>query len=149
MAFIVEMSRGQPGEADFAEFSCGDNAWDQLLAIAKRFGWTPAGAIRDDSMAQRTSDYEVHFKSTYDPEEWAHCKRFGDDDAAELARALMRALAALESGENVVLLQAGPALLRDGMSVTQLERANANSRMLIERFARFAAGGGFAFAWDD
>ena len=149
MAFIVEMSRGDPYTLGFASYSCGETTWKGLLSIARSFGWNPTGTVRDDQMARITKDYDRHFVSNYEPEEWAYCKRISDADAHNLASALQRAASAIRDGAVVVLERAGPALLKDDLTPAELRRVNELPTALLDEFAQFAAGGAFAFAWDD
>lgn len=143
------MSRGEPYSPGFAAYSCGDTTWKGLLSIARSFGWNPAGTMRDERAARFTKDYEQHFVPNYEPEEWAHCKRIATTDAQNLAAALNRAAAAIRAGSVVVLERAGPALLKDDLTPTELRRVNELPTSLLVEFARFASGGDFAFAWDD
>ena len=149
MAFIVEMSRGKPYTPSFASYSCGDTAWKGLLSIARSFGWNPAGTERDERSARLTKDYERHFVPNYEPEEWAHCKRIADGDALNLGSALHRAAAAIRGGSVVVLERAGPTLLKDDLTPTELRRINELPTALLDEFAQFVSGGSFVFAWDD
>jgi hypothetical protein len=117
--------------------------------MAKEFDWKPSGAVPDPVAARNMPDYPRFFKSDYDPDEWAYCKRVTDDDAANLSQALRRAAASIHAGNVTVLEQPGPTLLRDDISAEELKRVNQLPSELLDKFADFAAGGGFAFAWDD
>lgn len=149
MTFIVEMARGMPDTPEFASYSCGKNAWHQFLSVAKAFGWVPQGAIPDPYAAQRNKDYARCFSPTYDPEEWAYCKRLDDADAQALSFALLRAASSVRGGNSLPPEPLPPTLLREDLGAIELRRVNQPASKLLEEFARFAGGGGFAFAWDD
>jgi hypothetical protein len=149
MAFIVEMSRGEPHTPTFASFSCGKNAWKDLLSIARTFGWFPMGTVHDPYAARFTKDYEKDFVPDYSPEEWAYCKRIDDADALKLSAALKRAAKSIREGNVVVLERSGPTLIKGDITDNELRRVNQLPTELLESFAQFAGGGGFVFAWDD
>ena len=44
---IVEMVRGEPGEAGFATFELQVKSWRKLLEVAEKFGWTSEGTVVD------------------------------------------------------------------------------------------------------
>ena len=148
MVFIVEMGRGEPYTPSYSAYSCGYKAWQGFLSIGKSFGWEPRGTIPNPFSAQG-KDYMEFFEPNYDPEDWQYCKRFDDADARALAAALRRAATSIRDGNVTVLERRGPLLLKDDISVEQLQRINQPSSELLDEFARFLDGGGFAFAWDD
>jgi hypothetical protein len=78
---IVEMVRGEPGEAGFATFDLQVKTWRKLLEVAEKFGWTPEGTVVDKDSAKRNHDYIAHFQPTYQVEPWGYCKRVTDMDA--------------------------------------------------------------------
>ena len=84
-----------------------------------------------------------------EPEEWAYCRRIADANARSLAAALTRAAAAIRDGHVVLLERSGPALFKDDLSAIELRRINELPSALLDEFAQFASGGGFAFAWND
>lgn len=149
LAFIVEMARGTPGEPGFECWSCDDATWKGLLSIAKCFGWVPLGTVVDERMASYTAGYRAHFKSTYDPEEWGHCKRLNNDDAKALSGALYAAIEMIDSGKVATLQRPGPTVLREDFDLAELSHVNLSITGQLKRFADFASRGGFAFAWDD
>lgn len=144
--FIVEMARGEPG-SDL--WSCDGATWKKLLSIARSFGWVPLGTVVDEVMASVTAGYRAHFRSTYHPEEWAHCKRLSDDDAKALSAALYTAIDMMESGKVAVLWRPSPTVLRDDFNLAELSQVNSSVTGLLKGLANFASRGGFAFAWDD
>ena len=149
LSFIVEMAHGRPGDPDFATFSCGDVAWKGLLSTAQTFGWVPLGAIPDPQAARGNEAYTRLFVPTYDPNEWAYCKQISGADAAALAVALRAAVKSIQEGNVRIFERPGSTVLRDGMTEAEYRQVNQLPSALLERFARFAEGGGFAFAWDD
>lgn len=150
MAFIVEMARGEPYTPAYAGFSVHAETWKGLLALAETFGWRPAGTVPDARFLKRSPDtYRAAFQPNYHPEEWQFAKRITDDDAREISDALRRAIAAIRAGKVALLERPGPYLIKDDMTEAELRAANALPSELVDGFASFAAGGGFAFAWDD
>lgn len=149
MTYIVEMARGEIGEPNHLTFACSGSAWKQLLPIAKSFGWNPKGTIPDERMAKWTKDYDRYFQPTYDPEEWAYCKKISKEDARNIATALIAAAAAIKAGEAIVVKNSNPVIFRDDLTQAEFEHINSKSIDLFLKFADFAFGGSFAFAWDD
>ncbi len=149
MAFIVEMARETLGEPGFETWSCDGATWKRLLSIAKTFGWVPLGTVVDERMASYTTDYRAHFKPTYDPEEWGHCKRLNNDDAKALSGALYAAIEMIETGKVATLQRPGPTVIREDFDLAELSQVNLRGTGQLKRCADFASRGGFAFAWDD
>ena len=147
--FVVEMYRDVPLTDSFAAYSCGSSTWKGLLALARTFGWKPLGTIADPKAARDCPDYVRLFKTDYDPNDWAYCKRIGDADAKNLAIALRQAMVAMEDGKVVALERSGPQLLHDEMAEEEFKRVNGLPSKSIAEFVNFLDGGGFVFAWDD
>ena len=149
MVMIVEMARGDPFREGFQDFSCHKSSWNRLLEIGRSFGWEPMGTIPDPLFSKERPDYMQFFKPDYGPDEWAYCKRLSDADAVNLAAALRRAIGSIQNGNVIVMERTAPALIKDDVSAEELQRINQPATQLLKGFARFAEGGGFAFAWDD
>lgn len=149
MAFVVEMSRGTPYEEGFSSWSCGEAAWVDLLSIAQAFGWIPGGTFTDPLAARNSADYAKFFNPNYEVQEWQYCKRFSDRDAQNLATALYKASSAIHNGNIAIFEKHRPFLIRDDVCANELTHMNKQASKIIEEFAKFASGGGFAFAWDD
>jgi hypothetical protein len=98
-------------------------------------------------MAQLSEDYDRCFEPSYDPNEWAYCKRVSDEDARRLAEALSKASGALVGSDAEE--RVGPTVLGDDLEPEELHRVNAGLKVVLDGFVEFAFRGGFAFAWDD
>ena len=149
MVGIVEMARGKVGKNNHQTFACSLSKWNQLLAIAKSFGWLPKGAIHDSEMSKWTKDYDKYFENNYEPNEWAFCKKIGDVDSYNLASALIGAHQALIAGEVIILKNSSATIFKDNLSNSELEAINNDLLDLIPKFAHFASVGNFIFALDD
>ncbi len=148
MSFIVEMVRGEPHTRSYAFYSCSKSTWEQMLEIGRTFGWVPSGTIPDPGMLKRTVGYMDGFEPTYRPDDWAYAKRVDEVDARSLAEALFRADRSVQEGTFVPKEKAS-VVLRDDMSIEEALRINNLLSEQILKFAQFAAGGSFVFAWDD
>ena len=149
MAFIIEMVRGKPGASSFEVHSCSGRQWDDLLAIAREYGWKPKGTERDPEAMQHNPDYEENFTSDYAPQDWYYSKCFGDEDAKAFACALRSACAAMLSGAVSLESKSGQVLLSDEKSCEESTRLNSDRKHVLRGLAEFAERGSFAFAWDD
>ena len=146
---IVEMVRGEPGEARFATFDLQVKTWRKLLEVAEKFGWTPEGTVVDKDSAKRNPDYIAHFQPTYKVEPWGYCKRVTDADAVAMSKALFAAYKAIKAGKVGVLDKSGAILISEDMNEADFERLNLSAEDSLLSFAEFTACGGFIFAWDD
>ena len=146
---IVEMVRGEPGEAGFATFDLQVKTWRKLLEVAEKLGWTPEGTVIDKDSAKRNPDYIAHFQPTYKVEPWGYCKRVTDTDAVALSRALTATFIAIKAGDIAPLQAQSQVLIRDGMTKEEFESVNLNANDSLRDFAEFTSKGGFIFAWDD
>ena len=146
---IVEMLRGEPGEAGFTTFDLQVKSWRKLLEVAEKFGWTPEGTVVDKDSAKRNHDYITHFQPTYQVEPWGYCKRVTDTDAMALSRALKEAFIAIKAGDIPPLQAQSQVLISDGMTREEFESINLSPNDSLRDFAEFTSNGGFVFAWDD
>jgi hypothetical protein len=146
---IVEMVRGEPGEAGFTTFDLQVKTWRKLLEVAEKFGWTPEGTVVDEDSAKRNPDYIGHFQPTYKVEPWGYCKRVTDTDAMALSRALTDAFIAIKAGDIAPLQAQNQVLISEDMTEVEYQRLNLSANDSILNFAEFTSKGGFVFAWDD
>ena len=146
---IVEMVRGEPGEAGFATFDLQVKTWRKLLEVAEKFGWTPEGTVVDKDSAKRNHDYIAHFQPTYKVEPWGYCKRVTDADAVAMSKALFAAYESIKAGKVGVLEKSSAILISEDMNEADFDRLNLSAEDSLLSFAEFTANGGFIFAWDD
>ena len=146
---IVEMVRGEPGEAGFATFDLQVKTWRKLLEVAEKFGWTPEGTVIDEDSAKRNHDYIAHFQPTYKVEPWGYCKRVTDADAVAMSKALFAAYESIKAGKVGVLEKSSAILISEDMNEADFDRLNLSAEGSLLSFAEFTANGGFIFAWDD
>ena len=146
---IVEMVRGEPGEAGFATFDLQVKTWRKLLEVAEKFGWTPEGTVVDEDSAKRNHDYIAHFQPTYKVEPWGYCKRVTDADAVAMSKALFAAYESIKAGKVGVLEKSSAILISEDMNEADFDRLNLSAEGSLLSFAEFTANGGFIFAWDD
>ena len=146
---IVEMVRGEPGEAGFTTFDLQVKTWRKMLEVAEKFGWKPEGTVIDEFSAKRNSEYVANFQPTYKVEPWGCHKRVTDADAFAISKALFAAYKAIKAGKAGVLDKSSAILISEDMNEAEFKRLNLSAEDSLLSFAEFTAYGGFIFAWDD
>jgi len=144
MTFQVEMIRGEYSKPDFEEYSLTIWTWRALLDFGRQNGWLESGTKPDPFSLSRNTEYLLHFKPTYEPEEWVFSKLFDSSDAAALATALNLGQERIRDG-----IIAAPML---DVGYTTQEDCEQRNRWLLEcipEFIRFLERGTFCFASDD
>jgi len=141
--FIVVMCGGEPYSPNYRQFFCHGKVWEQILEMAKEWGWKPLGT---KPVSHWGDEYwkDQGFPSDY------HCEDFGKivttEDGKSLADALERALATSLKFSAID----GPVLIVEGMNAQEYRLANAPlSADLLKAFIRFLHRGDFKFFWDD
>jgi hypothetical protein len=148
VSMIVEMVRGETAQSA-EHFDLSWWSWNDLLQIAKQFGWKPMGTIPYERFATADAEYRRSFKNDYDPDEWRYCKCVSDTDAASLGAALRRAAVAIREGRFTAPRRSGPTIIGDSMSAADIERADQPAVGRLGEFALYCGRGGFRFAFDD
>jgi hypothetical protein len=142
--FIVEMCGGEPYTAQYRYFCCHGKVWDQLLDLAKNWGWEPEGTTLDQMARNFMREQTIlEFNGDYHPEDFA--KTVSERDGSAMAGALERA-----SKQPLPEPAQKPLSIREGMTGEQYRMANADiSGEMLNEFAGFLRKGAFAFFWDD
>jgi hypothetical protein len=131
---------GNPLDPERRTFLLHDQPWRVFQAIAREYGWRPAGTV---SCAEWNGDQAD--EPSYEPHSW-RCKQVTAEDAAAWAAALERALPVLVTSESRATPPTiVPALGSEGM----LQALRGPSAPLAREFIAFLRRGAFKFLWDD
>lgn len=144
MSFMVDMVRGKLTEPSHEHLMCSIWDWDELMALGKRFGWEPAGAVYAGDREQMSEEEQ----RSYRPDDWIDPRRVLADDAKCWGLALERASIAMEHGH--LTPKPTATLLSDDMAPEQFFNANMRlSPPRLRQIADFLSRGEFLFAVDD
>lgn len=132
--------------------------WSQVLLLAYRYGWKPAGT-KIDHFGKVDEEKWEQFRHLY--EDWDgdyvsnECQWVTDEDAANIAQALERALEDIPDEDTVSVLAANQPCGLEGAGVrsieTELEKhltpldwfSGEEGKQMIREFIAFCRVGGF------
>jgi hypothetical protein len=131
---------GHPPDPERRALFMHQQAWRVFQALAREYGWEPAGTVRCEGWTGEQAD-----EPSYEPHSW-RCKRVTRADAAAWARALERALPVLASDET----ESTPVTIVPSLGVDGQRQARRGvSQPLAREFIAFLRRGPFSFLWDD